>query len=793
MIKRLSEYDDPGYHRPNDAWIEVPILAVSEDGEHKTVMVRRRSLRSKRRVFTLSCTAFTIGLIMILLASPVRNEWIAPGALSSNHAQILAGEGANRCSACHDAANESVASWIASAFLGNDPKQVTQSDLCLNCHEQSLQPATALNPHNVLPKTLAKVSAKYVANANDAGKIIRPPVAGHNIACNACHREHHGAGAELSALTDQQCQTCHQKTIHGFEIDHPEFSNYPLKRRSRIAFDHSTHSQQHFPSRQSEFNCSQCHIDDDFQNVKKLANYEQSCAACHDQQVLESGQEGLALISLPMLDTDAIEAAQLDIGNWPLAATGDFDGPLPPIMRVLLSADPQAARVLNSFGPEFDFADIDPENEAHVRHAVELVWAVKRLLYDLAVNGPHEVRSRLQTVMQLEISDDELNQMISNLDQQVFQNAIRRWIPRLAEEMSNPPTVPSAVVPKPTVLRVNEVKQAGGSWWPTNEALLMRGKTGYPIPEKQPRRPANPVSIQSAKLGPGSTTIVRISTESPRPPKQEPETLDDTPPFNVRLKNVHANPLNDPELLAVNPLTLLESGTPATVAQNRPDVVTQSPSLPEMEAPNDLDGPTPVNRTPQPQPTDPIRQPEFAQVDLPAVVVPSGWFRDDTLFRISYRPRGHADPCIQSWIELVTRGADADSRPETRQLFEKTISMTAIGLCRTCHTADQLPDRSFQVNWRAQYRDPSVRSFTRFLHGPHMIQRELRDCSACHELDPDASNHASFEGVDATVAVSNFVAMKKSDCASCHAAGQTNHDCTQCHNYHIGSKVIGTR
>jgi hypothetical protein len=188
---------------------------------------------------------------------------------------------------------------------------------------------------------------------------------------------------------------------------------------------------------------------------------------------------------------------------------------------------------------------------------------------------------------------------------------------------------------------------------------------------------------------------------------------------------------------------------------------------------------------------------QLSPVSTPIVrkplIVPSGWFRNDSTFQISYRPRGHADDCLQSWIELVTQATDADTRVETKQLFEKTISMTGIGLCRTCHTVDQLPDRSFAVNWRAEYRDPSIRSFTKFAHGPHLLQPELQDCSQCHELDPLASNKESFLDIDSKHVVSNFLPIRKSDCASCHQSGRTSNSCTQCHNYHVGSQVIGSK
>jgi hypothetical protein len=797
MIKRLNDLENHPYHRPNDNWVDVPVQTVSEDGELMTVTVRRRSLRARRRIFTLSCTGFTIGLLMILCTSPYSYEFLAPGELSSNHAQILAGEGANRCSACHAAGNGSVAGWIASTLALGRAEGLTQSELCMKCHDKTLVADAALNPHNVAPEKLTEITNKFEQVSFDGGVVFHPPVSGHNIACSACHREHHGSKIDLTAMTDKQCQTCHQSSFHSFETDHPELVSYPLKRRSRIAFDHASHSMTHFPSKHSEFNCNQCHIDDEFQNVKKLASYEQACSVCHHQQILESGRDGLALISLPMLDTHAIEAAKLKVGSWPLAATGDFDGAIPPIMRVLLSADPRAAEILGRLGPDFDFSDFDPAKTSDVEDAVELAWAIKRLLNDLSLDGQRAIRSRLELVMRLDVEDHELQQLITNLDELVFQNAVRRWLPNLNVEVANHRFgQPKIDQQTGRVLKNIALKQSKLSWWPADEPLLMRAGTDGELLAENPL--AGLIKTNDGPKNVDIMPIVRVPAIK-APEKTEPQEPVDSPvpmAFNVRLKNIHADPLSDPELLAVNPLQLNGDSTePATAKMpkiNKPRP-TQTGLVNADDVGNDVveevDSDTPTDKPER----EPFRESRFVKIDRPPVVMPSGWFRNDNLFQIGYRPSGHADNCLQCWIELVTRATDADSRPETKQLFEKTISITSIGMCRTCHTTDQLPDRSFAVNWRADNRDPSVRSFTRFAHGPHLIQPNLQDCSHCHTLDTSSSNRESFQSVDASMVVSNFLPITKSNCTSCHSANQTNNGCTQCHNYHVGSKVTGSR
>ena len=86
--RRLSA---PPYHRPQEPWVEVVVAA--DDDSPQTVAIRRRSLRQRRKLFTWSVTALTLGVILILSTSPYRMELLAPGPLSSPHAQLLNEQG----------------------------------------------------------------------------------------------------------------------------------------------------------------------------------------------------------------------------------------------------------------------------------------------------------------------------------------------------------------------------------------------------------------------------------------------------------------------------------------------------------------------------------------------------------------------------------------------------------------------------------------------------------------------------------------------------------------------------
>ena len=101
MIRKLPNMNAKRqpYHRPNDPFVEVEIPSL--DGKSPPVVIRQRSLRQMRTIFTWSITTFMLGALLIVISSPYRAEILAPGDLNSTHSQILAAEGADRCAACH--------------------------------------------------------------------------------------------------------------------------------------------------------------------------------------------------------------------------------------------------------------------------------------------------------------------------------------------------------------------------------------------------------------------------------------------------------------------------------------------------------------------------------------------------------------------------------------------------------------------------------------------------------------------------------------------------------------------
>lgn len=378
-----------------------------------------------------------MGALCLLLSGNWRNEWIAPGQLSVHHAQLLARDEnkTNRCASCHAAGNQTMREWLAHV---TDPALTmpTQSMLCLDCHKNNITTEFALWPHNIDPKILlansepSRPDPDLLLTSHSSRR--RDPTA--EIACSTCHQEHLGPEHTLTAISDRACQACHREEFHSFATDHPEFDRWPEQRRTRIAFDHTSHNAKHFPEEKQTFACSDCHHQDPSGAFQETLGYESTCANCHDSKIQASWAFGIAVISLPMLDVDALNAAGHDIGTWPESATGDFDGALPLFTKLLLLADEQAAKSINTLGPDFDFYDIDPHDSAQLEAATTIILATKQLIAELESSGQPTIATRLEKLLGRLLTPAELTRATAHLSPASIEILTKEW---LAEQNGN--------------------------------------------------------------------------------------------------------------------------------------------------------------------------------------------------------------------------------------------------------------------------------------------------------------------------------------------------------------------
>ena len=434
--------------RHNDSWLcnrsklqggkckEGP-TADGECCRKVTSCVPRLEARQKRYQFTFWCVAAMIGAGALMLSSDRRNEFIVPGALTQQHAEFFRDHESKRCAECHGTATAGLPAWTLAAISPKQAVGKTQPELCMECHDKTISAATALAAHSLPVGRLNDLSAAAKQRLGD-GATRAVFQAESEVACAACHGEHHGANFDLTAMSNAQCATCHQDQFTSFGDAHPGFGDWPYERRTRIAFDHVAHQAKYFPeSNQGEFDCAMCHEQGGPTGIVSVNSFEKACASCHDKKIEQGNAAGLAVLALPMLDLEAMQQQGLAVGQWPENASGSFDGGIAPMMRLLLGSDRRAWAALEQFGPDFDFLDIDVENVDELEAAHDIAWGIKQLVYDLARDAKQTFRQRLERSLHAAVSVEQAEALSAQLSPELISELQRQWFPKLMEEVPN--------------------------------------------------------------------------------------------------------------------------------------------------------------------------------------------------------------------------------------------------------------------------------------------------------------------------------------------------------------------
>ncbi len=410
-----------------------------------------RSLRRLRGVVVWMMLALTTGTLLLLLGTTFRRSWINPGALTNAHATSAA-----KCSDCHSIDNASQHPSIAG--IGSLGKRTpAHSALCLKCHSLGDQP---LNPHGAGSVELTALEQKLqrAAGSIESSPLLRISRAingfdPHSVqmACVTCHQEHHGRTFDLKQLSNAQCQTCHSVQFASLEKGHPDFSDYPYRRRTRIYFDHNSHLQDHFAKNQDKApdSCQACHVTDPSGRFMEVKNFTVTCAACHGAQIQGEGMtvKGVSFFTVPGIDLETLSAKGISVGEWPKFA----DGKLTPFMEVLLNRDPVTRTALQELHG-IDLLDLSKATQGQIAAAEQLAWGVKDLLFNLIVEGQgyllDQMKSQIASAGQLMPAG-----LSGEMSQSVLLAAQKEWMPNLPAEIANYRKgikPPPAEYPKPT-------------------------------------------------------------------------------------------------------------------------------------------------------------------------------------------------------------------------------------------------------------------------------------------------------------------------------------------------------
>lgn len=168
-------------------------------------------------------------------------------------------------------------------------------------------------------------------------------------------------------------------------------------------------------------------------------------------------------------------------------------------------------------------------------------------------------------------------------------------------------------------------------------------------------------------------------------------------------------------------------------------------------------------------------------------VVTGGWYRQDADFVLLYRPTGHADPFLYAWLEFTAQVSGKTPGRSATAIFTHLSNPKAPGLCLKCHNIETQADQRKRIHWLTARPVSHERKVTRFAHAVHFSLLDDKGCFACHTLNPEAEVMEVFDDANPIPVGSNFSAMKKTVCTTCHNSEQAGNTCLTCHNYHVGT------
>jgi hypothetical protein len=774
----------------------------------------RPTLRAQRGRLSRWAALVAVAVVLIALSVGSRERWLA-GPLSMAHMEI------GECSQCHVDADASASVWLHQAMTPTDPTAVSKS--CLTCHDRGGD-ALAMAPHNQPPAVLQQWREQTQALAGSgsvpaefrlASAVFGSATEGADtgVACATCHQEHRG-GVDFKAMSDAGCQSCHTVKFDRFPDGHPEFGNFPYRKRQNIAFNHASHIDLHFPKSDASVrpeNCTNCHAADSVGAGMLLTGYEGTCAACHDADIRKgptSGPPGGPFLAVPGLDLDTLAAEGVAIGYWP----DSFYEGIPPIMRALLSVgymDVAKLDLLNGV----DLLDLSSASPEVLDAVATLAWATKKMMADMLQSGVLSDAGTMRATFGKRLTPAEISRLGGTVPRDVLATAADAWFgcslysEVAANRDGKPPatlTIADHVDGKPPVC-------AGAS-------AAVDAKTDEAKPdEAKPDQDTAPSALDALGGSALGASVLGGSAlgDATAPAAESGGNIlggsalgDATAPAAESGGDIlGGSALGDATAPAAESggnilggSTLGDATTPAAesggnilggsalgdvaASSGAGDILSGLASGAGSTTESDATSAPAVDEKPAiivPEPVDPA---DWAQH--------GGWYR--TAEAVYYRPVEHADGFMRAWLDFA--GA-AYGTPEGRGLsdaiFDAMGQTTSLGRCAKCHSGTEQADGSVVRHWRATALDTAARTVTQFRHAPHLTIAGDAGCNLCHTVAKGEAMMTSYKSFDAKGFVPGFTAMTKETCATCHAGSEAGSECQHCHNYHVGTFSTASR
>jgi hypothetical protein len=698
----------------------------------------QRNLRARQNRVAYAVAALTGLCLLAAFVFGNGTQFLMPGPLASAHGAI------EDCGACHTETGAGKLSWLHGFIVGN-PRG--DADACLSCHKM---PSTAFNPHSATPEQLrlstrnlekiaAKPPASFSARVQKSVFPMNEVMAG-GLPCATCHQEHQGIAFNLNEISNSQCQSCHTVEFDSFDGNHPDFSQFPFNRRTRITFDHQGHFGKHYPevakkndaSRPIPDTCSHCHTSKSDRRQMAVVPFAQTCATCHLDQIIgkerATGPKGIAFLSLPGVDLETLKAKNAPIGEWPELSEAEIT----PFMKVLIGRNDQGKALIKTVS-NLDLLDLTQASDDQIGAVTKLIWEIKGLFYALVSGKASDVMATLDAGGR---SQEIIANLTASISRDVITSAQRDWLPGLGAEMEK------------------RTEAGGGESESWTSSITESRLAGSVAPEQLAGQ------TQALRLAQGWQVdaygrLVKSGETLPPPTGTQPAPGEEAAPS--------------------------DSGEAANAAE---DAAPQDAAPADGADPGAADAVDSVDAAPE---AVPAAAPIEPTIDAESWAEYGGWYRQD--YAIFYRPVGHKDRFIHAWLDLTGPRAPRGDTGAPALVFDKLTAKDAQGQCTKCHSVDDIRGRGRKVNWGPASIATKYGRFTNFVHEPHFGVLENRGRLTCHSLAKGGQYLKSYEGGNPRNFVSNFSPVKKDLCQTCHTQSLARQDCLLCHKYHVGGVI----
>lgn len=598
--------------------------------------------------------------------------------------------------------------------------------------------------------------------------------------------------------------------------------------------------------------CSTCHNSRDDKRIMAVAPFDQTCSGCHLGQITAqeraSGPKGIAFLTLPGLDVQSLKEKKASIGEWP----GGSEAELAPFMKIMISRNARGRALIKTVDG-LNLQDLTHANDLQIKAVTNLVWEIKALFQAMILGKASDVLGDLNFGGGAKLSANLVTDLTASIPRDVLISAQQQWLPNLATEMANRrvtgdqensswtmilPDSNSAGSASPETLSGPDSRRSAPSDGSQGDARAAE-------PEEGAAEKGDTANVKSDTEDEASSTNGSDTSESENDANQANKL--DLPPCMVRVlgqcllggKTDTASPKANggkatspaqerPPAMRAGLKGVGQAGEPerATGKSDAPSPqregskatlsTDKQPHAKSADQSDDLLFPTEeelreikAHNKGIEKPVEPEVSKAAASASVDAAANPQarpapvisidgdvdpeswakfgGWYRQD--YAIFYRPTGHKDKFIYSWLFLTgPRALKGDASPAAG-VFDFLTSKDAQGACTKCHSVDDIRGKGRLVNFSQPSAETKRGSFTTFVHEPHFSTSGNRGCLTCHNLEKGRAYLKSYEQGDPHIFVSNFGGVKKDLCQSCHQSGMARQDCLLCHKYHVNGVI----